>query len=184
MFSYFYKSAVLFLAIFLLSACVSTELSVEQLNKQQAAKARVDVALGYLAQQNMPQAKMNLDKALGHAPDYYLVHLAMAYFYQQQGQTQQAQQAYLTAIQLDPQQGDSHNNYGVFLCSQRLFTQAYSQFEQALTSNNYYNQADTYENLVLCNLAHNDQTNLQKNLQQLRLIDNDRAIKLEKLINH
>ena len=52
-------SAVIFPFVF--SACVSQ--SSVDFNKQQAAKARVELALGYLQQNDFVQAKLNLDKA-------------------------------------------------------------------------------------------------------------------------
>ena len=53
-------SAVIFPFVF--SACVSQ--SSVDFNKQQAAKARVELALGYLQQEDFVQAKLNLDKPL------------------------------------------------------------------------------------------------------------------------
>ena len=50
-------SAVIFPFVF--SACVSQ--SSVDFNKQQAAKARVELALGYLQQEDFVQAKLNLD---------------------------------------------------------------------------------------------------------------------------
>ena len=96
------------------SACVSQ--SSVDFNKQQAAKARVELALGYLQQEDFVQAKLNLDKAFEHDDHYYLVHSALAHFYQLQGDTEKAKQAYLQAIKLDDKQGDVYNNFGAFLC--------------------------------------------------------------------
>ena len=142
-------SAVIFPFVF--SACVSQ--SSVDFNKQQAAKARVELALGYLQQEDFVQAKLNLDKALEHDDRYYLVHSALAHFYQLQGDTEKAKQAYLQAIKLDDKQGDVYNNFGAFLCGQGEFEQAYSQFNAALAAPNYYHQADTYENIALCAFA-------------------------------
>ena len=64
-------------------------------------------------------------------------------FYQLQGDTEKAKQAYLQAIKLDDKQGDVYNNFGAFLCGQGEFEQAYSQFNAALAAPNYYHQADT-----------------------------------------
>ena len=110
-------SAVIFPFVF--SACVSQ--SPVNFNKQQAAKARVELALGYLQQEDFVQAKLNLDKALEHDDHYYLVHSALAHFYQLQGDTEKAKQAYLQAIKLDDKQGDVYNNFGAFLCGQGEF---------------------------------------------------------------
>ncbi|PJG85657.1 type IV pilus biogenesis/stability protein PilW [Conservatibacter flavescens] len=172
------QSAVLF-SLFL-SACVSQQTEPD-FDKQQAAKARIELGLGYLHQQNITQAKLNLDKALSHAPNYYLVHSALAYFYQMQGETEKADSAYRTAIKLDSKQGDVLNNYGAFLCGQGEFEQAYQRFQQALNTPNYYHQADTYENLALCNLSAKNTALFQQNLAQLEKIAPERAAKLTQL---
>lgn len=160
-----------------LSACVAQ--NVQDFDKLQAAKARVELGLGYLAQQNSTQAKLNLDRALKYAPDYYLVHSAMAYFYQMQGEQGLAEKSYLTAIKLDKNQGDVLNNYGAFLCSQGKFTQAYSQFEAALAMPNYYQQADTHENFILCALSEKNKELTQKHLFQLEKLSPERAVKFK-----
>ncbi|OOF89228.1 type IV pilus biogenesis/stability protein PilW [Rodentibacter ratti] len=170
-----FLSAVIFPLVF--SACVSQAPSLD-FNKQQAAKARVELALGYLQQNNFIQAKQNLDKALIHDKNYYLVHSAFAHFYQLQGDMNEARKSYLQAIKLDEKQGDVHNNFGTFLCRQGEFEQANTQFELALVSPNYYHQADTYENMALCSLAFNQQDAYQKAINKLRQIDVNRAEKL------
>ena len=120
------------------------------------------MALGYLQQEDFVQAKLNLDKAFEHDERYYLVHSALAHFYQLQGDTEKAKQAYLQAIKLDDKQGDVYNNFGAFLCGQGEFEQAYSQFNAALAAPNYYHQADTYENIALCAFAGNKPTFINK----------------------
>ncbi|OOF49610.1 type IV pilus biogenesis/stability protein PilW [Rodentibacter trehalosifermentans] len=169
-------SAVIFPLVF--SACVSHPLS-SNFNQQQAAKARVELALGYLQQNNFPLAKQNLDKALTHDPNYYLVYSAMAHFYQLQGEVEAARKAYLQAIKLDDKQGDTHNNFGTFLCAQGEFQQAYEEFERALHSPHYYRQADTYENMALCAKASNQMSIYQQALDRLRQLDTVRAEKLD-----
>ncbi len=167
---------VLFIFPFLLSACM-THSSPSDFDKQAAAKARVELALSYLQQQESHQAKLNLDKALSYAPKYSLVHAALAYFYQHQGDVERAKQAYLTAIKLDDKQGDVLNNFGAFLCTQGEYQAAYKQFKQALNSPQYYHQADTYENLALCALSAKDQKIYQENLTALEKIAPERAKK-------
>ena len=180
-----YKTVKFLTALFslFLSACVS-QTDVADFDKQQAAKARVDLGLAYLTQNNKEQAKLNLDKALSYAPDYYLVHSALAYFYQQQGNLEQARKSYTTAIKLDKKQGDSFNNYGTFLCMQGEFGNAYEQFKQALNSPNYYHQADTYENMALCAQAEKNQTLYLESVAQLEKIDPSRAQKIQNVEQH
>ena len=97
---------------FCFSACVSQ--SSVDFNKQQAAKARVELALGYLQQNDFVQAKLNLDKALEHDERYYLVHSALAHFINYKAIRKKPKQAYLQAIKLDDKQGDVYNNFGAF----------------------------------------------------------------------
>ncbi|MDU8923690.1 type IV pilus biogenesis/stability protein PilW [Pasteurellaceae bacterium LIM206] len=172
----------LIFAISLLTACSGRPmLSSAEKEKQAAAKARVELALGYLARHDAPQAKQNLDKAMAHDPDYYLVHSALAYYYQTQGDNEQAKRAYQTAIKLDPRQGDLYNNYGTFLCTQGEFDSAYAAFNQAVTTPHYYQQAVSYENLALCALAEHNQTVYQKAMAQLEKIEPARAFQIKSL---
>ena len=127
-------SAVIFPFIF--SACVSQS-TIQDFNQQSAAKARVELALGYLQQNNPQLAKINLDKALQHDKNYYLVHSALAHYYQQQGEIENVHREYDIALKLNNQQGDLHNNFGTFLCRQKQFEQAMQQFQLALNSPNY-----------------------------------------------
>ena len=164
----------------LISACVS-QMPSQNFDRQQAAKARVELGLAYLAQQNVQQAKQNLDKAHAYAPDYYLVHSALAYFYQSQGDAEQAQKAYLKAIDSDNKQGDVYNNYGTFLCANGEFNAAYKQFNSALNSPNYYHQADTYENIALCALSEKNDILYRENLTLLEKTEPKRAERLKQL---
>ena len=173
----FFTRIIPFIFPFLFSACVSQQVSSD-FDKQQAAKARVELALGYLQQRDYNQAKVNLDRALSYAPDDYLVHAARAYFYQQQSDVIQAEKAYLTAIKLDKKQGDVFNNFGTFLCAQGKYSAAYEQFHKALKAPNYYRQTDTYENLALCALSAKDLTVYQENLLMLEKMEPERAKKL------
>ena len=167
-------SAVIFPFIF--SACVSQS-TIQDFNQQLAAKARVELALGYLQQNNPQLAKINLDKALQHDKNYYLVHSALAHYYQQQGEIDNAHREYETALKLNNQQGDLHNNFGTFLCRQNQFEQAQQQFQLALNSPNYYHQADTFENMVLCAYSAQKMDIYQQALQKLRQTDSKRAEK-------
>ncbi|MCW9710033.1 type IV pilus biogenesis/stability protein PilW [Avibacterium sp. 21-586] len=166
----------------LLCACVSPPPSKEEFDKQQAAKARVELGIAYLEQRELTLAKQNLDKALAYAPNYYLVHSALAYFYQLQGDNERAENAYLSALKLDGKQGDVLNNYAVFLCKQGRFAQAYQQFQQALNSPNYYQQTDTYENFALCALAEKNSALYQQYRSLVEKLDPQRAQVLPKQI--
>lgn len=127
----------------------------------------MELALSYLQQNNPQLAKINLDKALQHDKNYYLVHSALAHYYQQQGQIENAFREYEIAVKLNHKQGDVHNNFGTFLCSQKKFEQAQQQFELALNSPNYYHQADTFENIALCAYSAKKNGYLSANIRKI-----------------
>ncbi|MGV6989397.1 type IV pilus biogenesis/stability protein PilW [Testudinibacter sp. P80/BLE/0925] len=170
-------TALLFSCV--LSGCATPPQNSEN---QRAAYARVQVALGYLQQRQYEAAKQSLDKALQHSPDYYLPYLVLAHYYQQIGNVNQAESHYLLALDKDSQQGDSHNNYGAFLCQQGRFSDAFSHFDTALASPDYYRLAQTYENTALCAHQAGDRSRLNAALERLRHIDVRQAQQLAELL--
>lgn len=163
----------------LLSSCAS-DVTQMDFNRTEAVKARINLALAYLEQQDFPKAKENIDKALAHDSRDYLPHSVLGYYYQQINDVEQAQKSYQTALKLSQNQPDVLNNYGTFLCKQQRFEPAFLQFEQALTSQaHYYHQADTWENIALCAKQAGQRERFDRALQALRDIDSNRAAQLD-----
>lgn len=174
-----FKSLIFVFLGLMLTGCVVKN-TPATFDKTKAAKARVDLALAYLNQRNFSQAKINLDKALNYSKNYYLPYAAMAYYHQVQGNQKQAQKFYQQAITLDNKQGDVKNNYAVFLCEQKKYPQAYQQFEQALATPDYYNQADTFENIALCALQQGNGERFEQAMHSLEKVAPERALALKK----
>ena len=171
-----------------LVACTNQTAKVD-FNRSEAVKARINLALAYLEQSDFPKAKENIDKALEHDAKDYLPHSVLAYYYQQTGDSQKAEEAYQQALELSKTQSKSNqvrpdvlNNYGTFLCKQKQFDKAYQQFETALTSQEaYYNQADTLENIALCANMEKNVAKQNEALEALAKLDQTRADKLRPL---
>lgn len=117
-----------------------------------AADARIELGLSYLKTGNTVRAKQNLDLALQYAPKYVRATSAIAYYYQQVLETEQAEDWYLRAIRLSPNDGNLLNDYGVFLCRQQRYQKAVQQFKQAIQQPGYSRVAVSYENAGLCTL--------------------------------
>lgn len=163
------------IALIGLSACVSSP-PQNDFSRSEAVKARVNLALAYLEQQDLPKAKENIDKALAHDERDYLPHSVLAYYYQQVKQYEQAEKSYQTALKLSNAQPDVLNNYGTFLCKQGKFEAALSQFEKVLTNPaRYYHQADTLENMALCAKQSGEVGTFERAVQALRAIEPHRA---------
>ncbi|VTU05952.1 putative fimbrial biogenesis and twitching motility protein PilF-like protein [Actinobacillus indolicus] len=171
-----------------LVACTNQTAKVD-FNRSEAVKARINLALAYLEQSDFPKAKENIDKALEHDAKDYLPHSVLAYYYQQTGDSQKAEETYQQALELSKTQSKNNqvrpdvlNNYGTFLCKQKQFDKAYRQFETALTSQeSYYNQADTLENIALCANMEKNVAKQNEALEALAKLAQTRADKLRPL---
>ncbi len=180
------KNLTAYFVIFILTACVSskTDLSVDH---NEAMKARINLALAYLKENNYPKAKLNIDKAIEHNDKDYLPYSVLAYYYQQVGDNLKAEESYLQAVSLSKNFAKNNqaspsvlNNYGTFLCMQGQFEAAYQQFEQALQSElPYYRQADTLENIIICAKSEKNEERKNDALEQLEKIDSERVKKFK-----
>ena len=159
-----YKIIIL-LFFFLLCGCVEMEVvsdkeqynTVHKLryNRAELADERLRVALAYIAAGKMTEAKRNLEKARQHMPDYPPVLLGYAYFYEQVDELDLAEQYYLKAMKLDKRYFVL-NNYAVFLCKNKRFSQAQNYYQQILSDLSSVNYADVYENMGLCFIMEGD----------------------------
>lgn len=176
------------LLISFITACVSTKDQAE-FDRDEALKARANLALAYLEQKDFTKAKENIEKAFQHNPQHYLVHLVAAYYYQQLNDINNAEKSYQQAIRFSRKLNQDHplpevlNNYGTFLCQQHKFESAYMQFEQALgNEKSYIRQSDTLENMVLCAKQANQTEKMTQALEHLKQLDVQRAMQLIKIV--
>jgi len=149
-------------SLFLLSACVTSEttttlnnpkgISVD-FNPVAAAKTRVELALLYLQNQQIAQAKDSLDKALKYQPNNAEVLSALAYYYQKVNDEQNAIKTYQASLLLDPLNGNTWHNYGSFLCIKGHYQQAENAFLKAINTPDYLQTSASYENAAYCQEA-------------------------------
>jgi len=142
-------------ALSLLTACISEPLDpsfmgAREIDTQEAAKTRISLGLTYLKNGNFSQAKFNLDKALEFAPRDGQAHFAMAFYYQQVGEIELAQESYEDALNFSNNDPDVLNSYGAFLCQEGRYNEAKNYFLQAVNDRSYASTAQTYENLAIC----------------------------------
>lgn len=144
-------------AIVGLSGCVSeqsyvSDKGVQQVDfdRQQAAKSRVVLGLSYLQQQNFVLAKENLDMAMQHDPSLLAVHAGFAHYYQVINNAQLAKEYFLSALNIEPNNPDTLNNYGSFLCQQGLYLEAKPILLKASNQLGYHKSASSLHNLAMC----------------------------------
>jgi type IV pilus assembly protein PilF len=140
--------SIAFIVLIFLIGC--TNQSNQNFDQKKAAKTRVSLGLTYLKNGYFSQAKFNLDKALKFAPRSADANFAMAYYYQNVGELDQAENAYQFAMDLAPKNADIANSYGAFLCQNGDYAKAKTYFLKAVNTSSYTSSAETYENLALC----------------------------------
>lgn len=148
------------LILLLLTACASDrelfdqkqQVTALEFNRIGAAKARLTLALSYLNNQNLSQAKMNLDKALEFAPELAAVYYSRAFYFQQIGDMKQAAKAYAKSFDLEPNNPSVQHNYGSFLCLQGEYEKAQDLLIAAIQSSAYADAGRSYLNLAYCSL--------------------------------
>lgn len=82
----------------------------------EAAQFNVQLGLEYLAQGRRDLAMEKLSRAIEQAPRLADAHLAMAFAYNQWGETELAATHYRRAVRLKSDDPNIRNTYGVFLC--------------------------------------------------------------------
>ncbi|HBD7125782.1 TPA: type IV pilus biogenesis/stability protein PilF/PilW [Legionella pneumophila] len=92
--------------------------TIRKVNLSKAASFNVQLGLGYLKQGDRPRAKKKLLTALEQQPDSADVNAALAYYFEQTKELEQAKKFYHKAITLSQNGGAQLNNYGAFLCRQ------------------------------------------------------------------
>lgn len=155
----FLSALVIFAAVTLLSACVTQNFENDdspiinnEATNYDIAMTRISLGLGYLKMGNMPQAKLNLEKAKKFAPNLVQVHTAFAHYYEVVGEHTLTIKAYETALSIKPNDADTLNNYGVYLCRQNQVEAAEKQFIKAIAVPAYLLVSQSYENLAQCQL--------------------------------
>lgn len=139
---------------YLLSACSSMSAADIKDEKQEIATAKINTQLGiaYLERHDVSRAKQKLLLALKQAPNIPETWYTMAYFLETTGNKTEAQKYYLKAIDISPNRGDTHNNYGTFLCRTGNYRASIQQFLAAVQDPDYLNSGAAYENAGFCAL--------------------------------
>lgn len=137
----------------------------KRINNEDAARTRISLALKYLSTGDSSQAKYNLERAAVFAPKLPEVHYSTAYYYSAVGEVELAKKSYLRAIDLAPDDPNTLNNYGVFLCGNGQYDEAQEYLLAAIAIPSYIRVAESYENLALCAIENDEFADAQEYLE-------------------
>ncbi|PID62336.1 MAG: type IV pilus biogenesis/stability protein PilW [Gammaproteobacteria bacterium] len=140
---------VLAVAALHLAACASTGGEAGQ-KRRDAAQFNAQLGAQYLQRGELDQARSKLVKALAQDERNALAHVSYAKLLQRIDKPAKAQQHFARAIDLEPDQAEHHNSYGIFLCQQGHEAEALQQFKKAADNPYYKTPEFALDNGGLC----------------------------------
>ncbi|MDF1797091.1 MAG: type IV pilus biogenesis/stability protein PilW [Coxiellaceae bacterium] len=156
-----------------LSGCVTTNESKQALSttNYETSTSNIQLGVAYLDKGESALAKQKFMAALQASPELPASWYAMAYYHEVTGKEGLADQEFRKAIDLAPDSGETHNNYGTFLCRNGKYKQAIKQFNLAVSKPRYTQDGSAYENAGICALQIPDKTEAMHYFQKALLND-------------
>lgn len=140
--------------------------SSDQTDNQKRARIRLQLAVGYYEQRQMAVALDEIKQALLADPNFAEAYSMRGLIYMDMGENRLAEENFLHAIRLFPNNPDFNNNYGWFLCQNGRERQAISYFEAALRNRAYQSPAKALNNAGICSVKLNDKVAAERYFSQ------------------
>ena len=138
------------LSLILLSACVTETtnpvFNVER-SDEEALENYLQLAIGYLDQDDLPSAKRHLQNAANIDPDSSEMFGVWGLIYTREGEMDLADQYFRRSLRLDEGNSKVRNNYAAFLFAQRRPEDAYEQLERVVSDTEYDRRPQAFENM-------------------------------------
>jgi type IV pilus assembly protein PilF len=151
------QGCVVFLLIGLLSGCVtetSGGFNVER-SPSKALENYINLAVGYLEQDDLPNAKRHLANATSLDGNNSEVYAIWGLVYSREGEEDLADESFRRALRINPGNSQARNNYSAFLFANNRFSDAYDELQRVVQDTEYPARAQAFENLGLSALRLN-----------------------------
>lgn len=119
-------------------------------DKQLAAEDQVKLGRGYMDQRQYEIAHQKLEKALQLDPSSVDGNTLMALLYERIDRAKLSEKYYRRAVELDPEDGSTNNNFGGYLCRAGRFDEAETYFQRALDDPFYATPGAAAMNAGVC----------------------------------
>lgn len=116
----------------------------------ESAKVHTELAFSYFQRGQMAVALEEVRIALAANPNHFMAYNVLGLINMDLGDNPKAEEAFRRALQMAPNDSDTLNNYGWFLCQTKRERQAIPQFMQALKNPLYGTPAKPYMNAGEC----------------------------------
>lgn len=129
--------------------------------ERQRAQIHTELASGYYSQNLWPLAMTEYNTAIEIDSNYAPAYIGLAMVYAVMAQDDKAEANFKRALDIEPGNPESHNNYGVFLCSRNRIDESLTQFMTAVKEPLYYTPQTAWLNAGICALKKKDATNAE-----------------------
>lgn len=130
------------------------------------AAPRLELAGGYFARGQYKTALDEIKQVLAVKPNMREAINMRGLIYAAMGETQLADENFRQALQLYPQDPDTLHNYGWFLCQQKRWPAAQTQFDLALAQSSYRAPARTWLAKGVCAASVGRMSEAEQSLQK------------------
>jgi len=142
---------------------------------KRSAGVRLELASLYFGKGEFNTALNEVKLAIQSYPEYGAAFNLSGLIYASLGNPAQAEASFQRALQINPRDADSMQNYGWFLCQNRRFKEAEAQFQQALVQPNYRGAAMTLRAMGNCQARDDRLSDAEASLMRSYQIDPSNA---------
>ena len=135
------------------------------------AKVRMELAAGYFGRGQMKTALDEVKLAILADPNYAEAYNLRGLIYSNLGDDRLAEESFRRALQLDPRDADSMQNYGYFMCQRKRYAESFAMFDQALAVPRYTNTARTMLTKGVCQAFANQLADSESTLLRAAAIE-------------
>lgn len=159
------KMSLIALICVLLSACESLKPggNEEYGESKLSARARshTDLGAAYYQQNKLEVALNEFNHAVHIDPKYGQAYNGLGLVYAALGEDAKADTNFKKAIEVQPGNSESHNNYGSFLCARKRYDESIGHFLTAVKNPLYSTPNLAYANAGICSARKNDLKNAE-----------------------
>lgn len=138
---------------------------------QRRARIRLELATAYFTEGNTTTALDEVKQALVADPNRPAAYNLRGLIYARLDEPVLAEDSFRRALQLAPTDGDTHHNYGWFLCARQRYPEAFAQFRAAIEAPQYRSVSKTLLAQGLCEARSGDWGAAERSLQRSYELD-------------
>ena len=140
--------------------------SGKESSQHESARVHTELGAGYYGQNQLAIALEEFTEATRLDPNYALAYNGLGLVYSALKEDSKADANFKKSVQMEPNNSQSRNNYGTFLCSRNRIDESITQFMDAVKNPLYTTPAVAYMNAGICSLRKNDTVNAETYFQK------------------